>query len=169
VYGFGRFFVPSRRKVNTANDKQYKLHTKFIATRGVEEYRQTIQTWVTPQDKVLEIGCEWGTTSVLIYERCKNLIATDISLDCIQVARQKHPEIQFAVLDAFNIKDAMKLGDRFTKIYIDMSGLSSYRALLDVIALVNLYASVFEPEAIVIKSGSLKNFSLNCIAWRKIW
>jgi len=124
---------------------------------------------VVPQDKVLEIGCEWGTTSVLIYERCKNLIATDISLDCIQVARQKHPEIQFAVLDAFNIKDAMKLGDRFTKIYIDMSGLSSYRALLDVIALVNLYASVFEPEAIVIKSGSLKNFSLNCIAWRKIW
>ena len=64
---------------------------KVYSTRDVEEYRQTIQTWVNPQDKVLEIGCEWGTTSVLIYERCKNLIATDISLDCIQVARQKHP------------------------------------------------------------------------------
>ena len=59
----------------------------------------------------------------------------------------------------------MKLGDHFTKIYIDMSGLSSYRSLLDVIALVNMYASVFEPEAIIIKSGSLKLFAKNCVAW----
>lgn len=151
-----------------ANENQYKLRTKFVAARGVEEYRQTIQTWVTAQDVVLEIGCEWGTTSVLIYERCKNLIATDISLDCIQVARKKYPQIRFETLDAFNIKDAMQLGDKFTKIYIDMSGLSSYRALLDVIALVNMYSAVFEPEAIIIKSGSLKNFALNCVAWKKL-
>jgi hypothetical protein len=151
-----------------ANENQYKLRTKFVATRGVGEYRQTIQTWVTAQDVVLEIGCEWGTTSVLIHERCKNLIATDISLDCIEVGRIKYPQIRFETLDAFNIKDAMKLGDKFTKIYIDMSGLSSYRALLDVIALVNMYSAVFEPEAIIIKSGSLKNFALNCVAWKKL-
>ena len=59
----------------------------------------------------------------------------------------------------------MELGERFTKIYIDMSGLSSYRALLDVISLVTMYASVFNPEAIIIKSGSLKQFARNCIAW----
>ncbi len=150
-----------------ANENQYKLKTFFIATRGVEEYRQSVEKWVKPSDFILEIGCEWGTTSTLIHEKCKNLIATDISLDCIKVAKQKYPEIRFETLDAFNIKEAMKLGNKFTKVYIDMSGLSSYRALLDVISLVNMYAAVFEPEAIIIKSGSLKQFARNCIAWNQ--
>lgn len=148
-----------------ANDKQYKLKTLFIATRGVEEYRQSISQYIKPDDKVLEIGCEWGTTSKFIYEKCQKLIATDISLKCIEKARKMYPEIKFDTLDAFDIKSAMKLGDSFTKIYIDMSGLSSYRSLLDVIALMNLYASVFTPEAIVIKSGSLKHFAIKCRAW----
>lgn len=149
-----------------ANENQFKLKCLFIATRGVDEYRQTIERWINPQDRVLEIGCEWGTTSTLIYEKCKNLIATDISIECIQKARQKYPEINFATLDAFNIREAMKLGDKFSKIYIDMSGLSSYRALLDVIALLNQYAAIFEPEAIIIKSGSLKQFARNCVEWK---
>lgn len=148
-----------------ANENQYKLWTKFIATRGVAEYRRSIQQWITPQDKVLEIGCEWGTTSVLIHEICKNLIATDISKDCIERARQMYPEVHFEILDAFNIRDAMSFGTDFTKIYIDMSGLSSYRSLLDVISLMNMYASVFKPEAIIIKSGSLKQFASHCIAF----
>lgn len=152
---------------NMANDNQYKLNTKFIATRGVEEYRQSILKWIKPEDIVLEIGCEWGTTSRLIAERCKNLIATDVSLVCITKARQLYPDIRFETLDAFNIQAAMKLNAPFTKIYIDVSGLSGYRSLLDVIALLNMYASVFSPEAIVIKSGSLKQFARNCIAWRQ--
>jgi trans-aconitate methyltransferase len=148
-----------------ANEQQFKLNTKLIATRGVEEYRQTISTWVKPEDFVLEIGCEWGTTSTLIYERCQNLIATDISKDCIAFAKQKYPKINFTTLDAFNIQAAMKFDVKFTKIYIDMSGLSSYRALFDVIALCNLYSAVFDPQAIIVKSGSLKQFARNCIAW----
>lgn len=148
-----------------ANEQQFKIYTKFIATRGVEEYRATIPFWIKPEDKVLEIGCEWGTTSIQIYQICKNLIATDISIDCINRAKQKYPGITFATLDAFDIKSAMKLGEGFTKIYIDMSGLSSYRALLDVISLLNQYAAVFSPEAIVIKCGSLKQFARNCVAW----
>ena len=151
-----------------ANENQFKLKTKYIATRGVEEYRQTIKTWVKPSDLVLEIGCEWGTTSRELFAVCKNLIATDISQDCITEAKKRNPEITFATLDAFNIKQAMKLGDHFTKIYIDMSGLSSYRALLDVISLMNMYASVFGPEAIIIKSGSLKQFARNCVNWKSI-
>lgn len=146
-----------------ANENQFKLTTKFIATRGVDEYRQTIHIWVRPEDFILEIGCEWGTTSNLIAAQCPNLIATDISLDCIQVARQKYPGIRFEILDAFNIRQAMRFGVQFTKIYIDMSGLSGYRALLDVISLLTMYASVFSPEAIIIKSGSLKQFAQNCI------
>jgi hypothetical protein len=149
-----------------ANEKQFKLNTKYIATRGVEEYRQTIEEWVNPYDKILEIGCEWGTTSNLIYKKCQNLIATDISSECLERAKLKYSHVRFESLDAFNIQEAMRLGDRFSKIYIDMSGLSSYRSLLDVISLLNMYASIFEPEAIIIKSGSLKQFAKNCIAWK---
>lgn len=149
-----------------ANERQFKSRTKFIATRGVEEYRQTIYKWVKPDDSVLEIGCEHGNTSALIHDVCKNLVATDISGDCVREARLRHPQIRFDTLDAFDIKSAMRLGDRFTKIYVDMSGLSSYRALLDVISLLNMYAGVFAPEAIIVKSGSLKQFARNCIAWK---
>lgn len=41
-----------------ANDKQFKLKTMFIGTRGVKEYRNSISTWVKEDDVVLEIGCE---------------------------------------------------------------------------------------------------------------
>ncbi len=42
-----------------ANEKQIKLNTVFVGARGVQEYRQSITTWVRPDDVVLEIGCEW--------------------------------------------------------------------------------------------------------------
>jgi hypothetical protein len=29
-----------------ANDKQFKVNTKFIATRGVKEYRASISDWI---------------------------------------------------------------------------------------------------------------------------
>ena len=150
-----------------ANEKQFKVRTKFIATRGVKEYRATIPVWVKPQDVVLEIGCEWGTTTVLIAPHCKQVIGTDVSEEVIQRARREHPHIRFEVLDAFDVRAAGKLGDHFDKIYIDMSGLSGYRSLLDTISLVNMYATVFRPDAIIIKSGALKDFAANCIPWRE--
>ena len=61
---------------------------------------------------------------------------------------------------------ALAFEKQFTKIYIDVSGLSGYRSLLDLIALLNMYATVLKPEAIIVKSGSLKNFAAHCIAWR---
>ena len=56
--------------------------------------------------------------------------------------------------------------ERFSKIYIDMSGLSGYRSLLDTISLLTMYATVLRPEAIVIKSASLKHFANLCQPWR---
>jgi len=148
------------------NEKQFKIKTKFVATRGVKEYRETIATWVTARDVVLEIGCEWGTTTTLIAPHCTEVIGVDIGADCIERARAKHPELRFEVLDAFDVRAAQALGKEFTKIYIDMSGISGYRSLLDLIALLNMYATVLRPEAIIVKSGALKHFASHCIAWR---
>ena len=123
------------------NDNQFKLKTKFIGTRNVSEYRQSIAAWVQAEDTVLEIGCQWGTTTVFLAPHCRKVIGTDVSSDCIKRARQLHPELKFAVLDAYDVRAAMDLGERFTKIYIDMSGLSGYRSLLDLISLLTMYST----------------------------
>jgi trans-aconitate methyltransferase len=149
-----------------ANDKQFKLRTQYVATRGVQEYRATIASWVQPHDVVLEIGCEWGTTTVQLAPRCQEVIGTDLSAECIAEARRQHPGLRFEVLDAYDLRAAQRFDRRFTKIYIDVSGLSGYRSLLDLIALLNMYATLFEPEAIVVKSGALKQFARQCVAWR---
>lgn len=148
-----------------ANEQQYKLKTLLVATRGVEEYRASIPKYICPRDRVLEIGCEWGTTSEVLYQYSKNVLATDISLKCIEEARSRRPGIRFETLDVYDMKKAMGFNVDFNKMYIDVSGLSGYRSLLDVIALLDLYASVFPMEVIVIKSGALKNFARRCVAW----
>ncbi len=148
-----------------ANDKQFRLKTLYVGTRGVQEYRNSIQKFIKPNDKILEIGCEWGTTSELIFQRCQNLIATDVSLKCIERAREMRPLIQFETLDVYDLKRAMSFGVEFNKMYIDVSGLSGYRSFLDVISLLDRYASVFPLQTIVVKSGALKDFGKRCIAW----
>ena len=149
-----------------ANEKQFKVKTKFIATRGVKEYRATIAEWVNEDDVVLEIGCEWGTTTAMIAPHCREVIGTDVSAECIERAKEKHPGIRFEVLDGFDVRAALDFGIEFTKVYIDMSGLSGYRSLLDGISLVTMYATVLRPGAIIIKSGALKHFAANCVPWR---
>jgi 2-polyprenyl-3-methyl-5-hydroxy-6-metoxy-1,4-benzoquinol methylase len=149
-----------------ANEKQFKLNTMFIGTRGVKEYRASIAEWVKPNDVVLEIGCEWGTTTEVIAPACKEVIGTDISPACIARARQERPNLHFEVLDGFDVRAAFELRDHFDKVYIDMSGLSGYRSLLDLMALLTMYATMLRPKAIVVKSGALKQFASHCIAWK---
>jgi 2-polyprenyl-3-methyl-5-hydroxy-6-metoxy-1,4-benzoquinol methylase len=149
-----------------ANENQFRLPTRFVATRNVKEYRETIPAWVSKEDVVLEIGCEWGTTTRLLAPQCREVIGTDISEECIAEARKRHPEIRFEVLDAFDVRAVLNLGKQFTKVYIDISGISGYRSLLDVIALLTMYATVLRPQAIIVKSGALKHFASRCLPWR---
>jgi tRNA/tmRNA/rRNA uracil-C5-methylase (TrmA/RlmC/RlmD family) len=148
-----------------ANEQQFKLNTRCIATRGVKEYRATIPVPVTPDDIILELGCAWGDTTRLLAQHCRQVIGADISAECIARARQANPELTFTVLDAFDVRAALGLGHRFSKIYIDLSGLSGYRSLLDGIALLSMYATVLRPSTIIVKSGALKQFARHCHAW----
>jgi trans-aconitate methyltransferase len=148
-----------------ANEHQFKLRTRYVATRGVQEYRATIPTIVRPEDIVLELGCAWGTTTAILARHGREVVGTDVSPQCIARARTDYPDVRFEVLDAFDVRAALRLGRPFTKVYADLSGLSSYRALLDVIALLTMYATVLRPDAIVVKSGALKQFAAFCSAW----
>ncbi len=112
------------------------------------------------------MGCEWGTATALLVQRAKGVVGTDISPAVMERARERHPDIRFQVLDAFDVRAALNLCEQFAKVSIDVSGLSGYRSLLDVIALLQMYATVRGPCAIIIKSGALKSFATGCIAWR---
>src|ERR1700754_847058 len=86
-----------------ANDQQFKTRGSIVATRGVAEYRATIPQLVRPADTVLEVGCEWGTTTVRLAATAGRVIGSDISQRCIDRARHDHPGLEFAVLDAFDV------------------------------------------------------------------
>lgn len=148
-----------------ANDNQFRTRTVFIATRGVREYRATISQVLRPEDFVLEVGCGWGTTTALLAQRAGGVLATDVSRVCVARARAAHPDIEFKAVDAFDLRAVLALGTRFTAIYMDISGLSGYRGLLDLVALLNAYAAVLAPRLIVVKSGALKHFAMQCRAW----
>jgi SAM-dependent methyltransferase len=148
-----------------ANDQQFRTKTLYLATRGVKEYRETIPAVVEASDTVLELGCEWGTTTALLAKHAGLVVGSDVSREVIEQARLRYPGIRFEVLDAFDILSLLRLEVQFTKIYLDLSGISGYRSLLDLIALLNGYAAVLRPESIVVKSGALKDFANRCRAW----
>jgi len=145
-----------------ANDRQFKVDTRFVATRGVKEYRASIAEVVRPDDTVLELGCEWGATTKLLAQVARDVVGTDVSPECIERARLSHPCLRFEVLDAFDVRAAFDLDLRPNVVYMDLSGVSGYRSLLDVIALLQMYATVLRPRVIVVKSGALKHFASRC-------
>jgi len=139
--------------------------TRYVATRGVQEYRATIPHTVGADDVVLEVGCEWGTTTELIAPHCREVLGIDVSPACIERARQMRPSIRFEAIDAFDMRSILALGREFSKVYVDMSGFSGYASLLDLISLLSMYTHVLAPDTIVVKSQSLKQFARRCVVW----
>lgn len=151
-----------------ANDRQFRATTRIIAARGVREYRETIPAVVRPDDHVLEVGCEWGTTTAVLARYAAHVVGTDISPKCVARARSMRPGLDFRVLDAFDVRSVLDLGLPITKVYMDLSGLSGYRGLLDLIALIQAYAGIVRPGTVVVKSGALKHFAQCCSPWQGV-
>ncbi|GAA5018152.1 class I SAM-dependent methyltransferase [Actinopolymorpha pittospori] len=148
-----------------ANEKQFRARTRIVATRSVAEYRATIPALVDRDDVVLEVGCEWGTTTQVLARHARQVLGTDISPRCVERATKMRPDLDFRVLDAFDVRSVLDLPQQFSKVYMDLSGLSGYRGLLDLMALVNTYAAVVGPDTVVVKSGALKHFAQRCTPW----
>lgn len=142
-------------------DKIYD--TIIVVTRGVDEYRATIPYYVQKDDIVLEIGAAWGTTSQLLHERAAKVVAIDKG-DSLPTAIETYPHIQFEQIDGFDISAILKLGYKFNKVYIDISG---SRELLTVIEIVNKYSAALKPEVIVVKSTRLKRLARSLVVWEE--
>jgi len=135
--------------------------TTIIVTENVSEYRATIPECVNQDDTVLEIGCAEGTTTRRLSQQCKDVIGIDKGASLL-IAQKRHPGIRFEQIDGYDIPSILKLGKKFNKIYIDISGSRDH---IDVLSIIRKHESVFKPELIVVKSSKLKKLLEKCRIW----
>ena len=72
---------------------------------GYEATIRRVQTLLSANQEVLEIGCGTGSTALRLAPHTRRLLATDVSENMIAIAREKlaaapTPELSFAVADA---------------------------------------------------------------------
>ncbi len=72
---------------------------------GYEATLQRVQTFLAPEQDVLELGCGTGSTALRLAPRVRRLLATDLSARMIEIAQEKLaaqplPNLSFAVADA---------------------------------------------------------------------
>lgn len=72
---------------------------------GYEATLQRVQSLLSPDHEVLEIGCGTGTTALRLAPWTRHMLATDVSAGMIAIAQEKLaartvPHLRFAVADA---------------------------------------------------------------------
>ena len=133
----------------------------FILTKGVNEYRATIDRYINRNDIVLEIGFAWGTTTELLSKVCKHVVGIDKG-ESYYTAIKNYPKLELYKIDAFDIKSVKELGHDFNKIYIDISGCREIRSVLQIL---RMDENTFKPGLIVVKSSKLKRLVSQCVVW----
>jgi len=172
----------------------------LIATVGVEEYRKTIPHVVARGDAVLEVGCHFGTSTRLLHEAAGGpkkqeqqdnkvtqgkrgfCIGVDIGHRIISHAKREHPQIPFAVGDAWRTAElsrfrhdllpcqgnsAGEIG--YDVVYADIGGLSGPDGLLESLALLESLGYALEPRCIVIKSLCMQRLASSLRAFSDVW
>ncbi|KAL3931316.1 MAG: hypothetical protein SGARI_004239 [Bacillariaceae sp.] len=179
--------------------KQQNRHTKskgtkIIATVGVQEYRQTIPSVVTKDDFVLEVGCHFGTSTVILHDHAQHCIGADVGSKIIREAQRKYPHVFFRVGNAWKTAELLRLqqeyydSEEYRKeseansdqddvqstrqigydvVYVDVGGLSGSDGLLDTIALLSSLKCSLEPRHIVVKSMCLQRLAARLHAYWK--
>jgi hypothetical protein len=168
----------------------------IIASVGVDEYRRTIPHVVRKGDACLEVGCFSGSSTRLVHDAATKsekidgdtstegtdssgyCIGVDIGPKIIERAKREHPDIHFAVGDAWKTLELLRIQrdaeisegggllDGYDVIYADIGGLSGADGTLESLSLLDGLGYALEPRCIVIKSlcmrrlaSSLRNYS----------
>ena len=77
--------------------------------RSLERITQDLWLpWVAPKptDRVLDIGCGTGTTTMMMRERAGAASGVDVSAPMLALAKQRAPELSFSLADAATAKFA---------------------------------------------------------------
>ena len=154
----------------------------IVATRGVQEYRNTIPYTVQSDDAVLEVGCHFGTSTAMLHNAGKYCIGIDVGSKIIGQAKERHPDIYFSVGDAWKTAALLRIQQDyyntisettrdgkigFDVVYIDVGGLSGSDGLLEAISLVSSIRFALEPRCIVIKSLCMQRLSSRLVPFWK--
>ena len=136
----------------------YEAQPVIVGARGVREYRACIDTVVRPGDRVLELGCHFGTTTAILAEAVGPsgyALGVDVGPSIIATAKEQHPTIDFKVGDAWGVSGLARLGP-WDAVFVDVGGLSGADGTLDALALARSLGASLEPRAIVMKSKCLR-------------
>lgn len=98
--------VPDARKARFWDRAARKYAADPIADMaGYEATIRRVQSLLSGEQNVLEIGCGTGTTAMRLAPHTRRLLATDVSANMVAIAREKlaaepMPQLSFAVADA---------------------------------------------------------------------
>lgn len=141
--------------------------SEVVVCEEVGEYRAAAQQLVHSRDCVLEVGCHVGGTTKVLASAAGHLVGLDQQPSLVAQAREKLPEVQFEIGDAFDAQRVLALAraqeaKRFTKVFVDISG---SRDLSTVVRLLDIYENTLKPEILVVKSQALKRLLLRSQLW----
>jgi len=85
-----------------------------------ESERTIVDRYYEPGDEVLDVGCGVGRTTVRLDERGMNVIGVDASTGQIERAKERFPELTFAVDNALDLTFP---GDAFDHVIFSNNGL----------------------------------------------
>jgi SAM-dependent methyltransferase len=139
----------------------YEAQPVIVGARGVREYRSCIGTVVRSGDRVLELGCHFGTTTAMLAEAVGPggyAMGVDVGPSIIASAKEQHPTIDFRVGDAWGVGGLARLGP-WDAVFVDVGGLSGADGTLDALALARSLGAALEPRAVVLKSKCLRRLA----------
>lgn len=143
--------------------------SEVLVCEEVGEYRACAQALVSADDLVLEVGSHVGGTTKVLRQACgaANLVGLDQQADLVAQARSNLPDVRFEIGDAFDAQRVIALAKgmqprRFTKVFIDISG---SRDLPTVVRLIDILENTLRPDAMVVKSQTLKRLMMKSRLW----
>lgn len=173
--------ISGTQSVNERDNEKASI----VGTVGVEEYRRTIPHVVKKGDVCVEIGCHFGTSTILIDNAAKDVnseggcLGVDVGVGVIRSAKVKFPNVPFKVGDGFKTGEVARMKVKYFKspptsriydvVYVDIGGLSGSEGLLEAISLLSSISNCFEPRCIVIKSLCVRRLASSLIPFSEVW
>jgi len=103
------------KKLLNKTTSDYNLIASHFSSTRTHPWREfeLLLKYITPEDKVLDLGCGNGRFYELLRERMVDYVGVDSSEQLIQIAKQKYPDLEFRVTDALDLPFA---DDSFDKV-----------------------------------------------------
>ena len=124
-------------------------------TEQTNLYRRACVVHSTDVDYFCELGCAFGDTCQRVFKhhRQSNILGIDKSKESIEIARSRHPGIDFHLCDVLKT-GIPEIVSKPVVVAVDINGNRELEAVQDCLAVV---LESVQPEVVVVKSRALYN------------